>query len=332
MANIYQRGNVWYSDLYIDGKRKRIPLSSSKSHAIIKLGDLVKERTASKHGTPNTEISWELFKTKYLEFSRSTKKLKTTYRDKLAFDYFDHYFPVDKLKEVSPYLLENLKQKLNDAGKKPANINRVIRALKTALHKAETWNYSIPQNWQSVKLYKEIKGRLLYYTPEQLDRILTTAKGVWKTTAFLGSRAGLRRGEIYTLRWASVDFENNSIHIEPTDEWQPKDNERRRIPMPSDLKNYLQSVRTGQIYVLGDDRPSLETMSVYFKKVLKKLKLPGGIHTLRHTYASHYMQNNGNIYRLKEYLGHSSVKMTEIYAHLAPSIQDNSIERLVTKL
>jgi integrase len=42
-------------------------------------------------------------------------------------------------------------------------------------------------------------------------------------------------------------------------------------------------------------------------------------HDLRHTFASHFMMNGGNIYDLQKILGHSSVKMTERYAHLSPN-------------
>ena len=45
---------------------------------------------------------------------------------------------------------------------------------------------------------------------------------------------------------------------------------------------------------------------------LKKLR----IHDLRHTFASHFMMNGGDIYDLKEILGHASVKTTMRYAHL----------------
>ncbi len=41
-------------------------------------------------------------------------------------------------------------------------------------------------------------------------------------------------------------------------------------------------------------------------------------HALRHTFASHFIQNGGNILTLQKILGHSSLAMTMRYAHLAP--------------
>ncbi|YCH83779.1 tyrosine-type recombinase/integrase [Ectopseudomonas composti] len=55
------------------------------------------------------------------------------------------------------------------------------------------------------------------------------------------------------------------------------------------------------------------------------IRLPKGqvTHALRHTFASHFIQNGGNILTLQKILGHSSLDMTMRYAHLAPDhLQD----------
>lgn len=51
-----------------------------------------------------------------------------------------------------------------------------------------------------------------------------------------------------------------------------------------------------------------------------KIELPAGqlTHVLRHTFASHFMMNGGNILVLQKILGHSDIKMTMRYAHFAP--------------
>lgn len=51
-----------------------------------------------------------------------------------------------------------------------------------------------------------------------------------------------------------------------------------------------------------------------------QIDLPEGqlTHVLRHTFASHFMMNGGNILTLQRILGHSSLQMTMRYAHLAP--------------
>ncbi|MBL9007095.1 MAG: tyrosine-type recombinase/integrase [Myxococcales bacterium] len=51
-------------------------------------------------------------------------------------------------------------------------------------------------------------------------------------------------------------------------------------------------------------------------------------HTLRHTFASHFIMQGGNILTLQKILGHSDVKMTLIYAHLAPDFLADEMDRL----
>lgn len=65
-----------------------------------------------------------------------------------------------------------------------------------------------------------------------------------------------------------------------------------------------------------------------FCRLLKKAipSLPNGqaSHVLRHTFASHFMMNGGNILVLKDILGHSDIKMTMVYAHLSPSYLESA--------
>jgi site-specific recombinase XerD len=57
--------------------------------------------------------------------------------------------------------------------------------------------------------------------------------------------------------------------------------------------------------------------------------LPAGerTHVLRHTFASHFMMNGGNILTLQKVLGHSSLEMAMKYAHLAPDFLQEVVER-----
>ena len=51
-------------------------------------------------------------------------------------------------------------------------------------------------------------------------------------------------------------------------------------------------------------------------------------HDLRHTFASHFMMSGGNILTLQKLLGHSSVSVTQRYAHLAPDFMRSELERM----
>ena len=51
-------------------------------------------------------------------------------------------------------------------------------------------------------------------------------------------------------------------------------------------------------------------------------------HTLRHSFASHFVMSGGNILTLQKILGHSDIKMTLVYAHLAPDFLNAEMERV----
>lgn len=66
-----------------------------------------------------------------------------------------------------------------------------------------------------------------------------------------------------------------------------------------------------------------------FRRALKRttIELPKGqaAHVLRHTFASHFMMNGGNILALQKILGHSDIKMTMRYAHLSPDFLEEAV-------
>ncbi|WP_351089957.1 tyrosine-type recombinase/integrase, partial [Shewanella sp. S1-49-MNA-CIBAN-0167] len=68
-----------------------------------------------------------------------------------------------------------------------------------------------------------------------------------------------------------------------------------------------------------------------FERAIKRTGLifPEGqmTHILRHTFASHFMMNGGNILVLKQVLGHSDIKDTMRYAHFAPDHLDDAITK-----
>jgi hypothetical protein len=57
--------------------------------------------------------------------------------------------------------------------------------------------------------------------------------------------------------------------------------------------------------------------------------MPGlHFHDLRHTFASRWMMNGGDLYVLKEILGHKSITMTQRYAHLSPAFKQAMVDRM----
>ena len=149
---------------------------------------------------------------------------------------------------------------------------------------------------------------------------------------------GMRLGEMAGLEWPEVDLDLEIIavirsHANP----YPKNNKLRRVPVATELTPVLRSwedrCHRRDLVFPNMWGARLRDDSRVFRNIFHECREQAGIacmtfHALRHTFASHYMLNGGDIYRLQKLLGHSSVKVTEMYAHLSPSAFDQDRDRL----
>lgn len=301
-------------------------MSTDKRFAQEKLADLIKQRQSHRHGTPIDNISWDAFRTRYRAYS-VTKHSQTHYRDELAFRKLEEAFTFARLEHLTVEKLEEFKGILHASGNKVTTVNRDLRAIKAALNKAAEWKMIQPDQYRTVKYFKEAKGRLAFFSVEEIQALEKQCHGVWRTILMLGYYAGLRREEMHTLKTSCLDFERNRLHIEPSEEWTPKDYERRFIPMHHELRGYLLKLKPSG-YVLGQDRPNVDVMTNYFRRLVQKAGLQGNLHKLRHTFGSHMAMAGVPIAKIQKWMGHSDIGTTMIYAHLSPDHLDKAIESL----
>lgn len=133
--------------------------------------------------------------------------------------------------------------------------------------------------------------------------------------------AGLRGQEVINLKISDVDFERMTIHIR-----QSKYKKDRIVPlsptMAIGLKKYLRA-ENPHIWLFNGKQPaskySMRGLSWVMRENLKKTSItkPVNLHSLRHTYATHLLEEGINIVTLKELLGHADITTTMIYLHIA---------------
>lgn len=136
-------------------------------------------------------------------------------------------------------------------------------------------------------------------------------KDVWPIV-FTALCTGMRRGEILALEWNNVDLVNDNITLLKT-----KSNKKREIPILPELKAMFIQLKTktdGKVFEISKD-----AFIGSWKRTLAKLKIPDfKFHDLRHSYSSYFVMNGGDIQILQKLLGHSSLSLTQRYAHLSP--------------
>jgi integrase/recombinase XerD len=131
--------------------------------------------------------------------------------------------------------------------------------------------------------------------------------------------AGLRGQEVINLKISDVDFERKTIHIR-----QSKYKKDRIVPlsdyMAKGLRKYI-SAENPYVWLFNGKEPggrySLRGLSWVMRESLKKtsIKKDVNLHSLRHAYATHLLEEGLNIVTLKELLGHAEITTTMIYLH-----------------
>jgi len=202
------------------------------------------------------------------------------------------------------------------AGLAANSINRehaYCRAMFNELRRLKLWTRDNPL--AEVRQLKIEEPELTYMTSEQIMQLLKTLSEGRNLDALLVTKICLATG----ARWSESEMLRRSqvragaIHLTST-----KNGKNRSIPIPKGLERELENWH-GR-HGLGDRM--FRSCYAAFRNAIERagIELPEGqlTHVLRHTFASHFMMNGGNILVLQRILGHQSLTMTMRYAHLAP--------------
>jgi len=216
-----------------------------------------------------------------------------------------------------------------------------LRPLSTAL----TW--AVRQGWlehnPAHKLELPPRERSLeHLTIDEVSRLLAEAERAARQsgspTAWtrlvavsLALRLGLRRGEIFGLRWSDVDLVFGQLTVARSYRLAPKSNQARHLPLSPELSALLTEwrahcpkteeglicpVRYGGRWGMSSNR-AMHGLSTLLRAAGCK-PLTRGFHALRHSFATHFVRSGGSLLALQKLLGHSDISTSMIYAHASP--------------
>ncbi len=143
----------------------------------------------------------------------------------------------------------------------------------------------------------------------------------------LAYATGMRRNEILQIKIEDIDSDRNVIIVK-----HGKGNKQRQIPINTSLieilRNYYVKYRPIKFLFEGQ-QPGMSYSATSFSKILKKaankisISKPVSPHILRHSFATHSLENGLNLKQLQLILGHNSMKTTSIYLHVADTTAIN---------
>lgn len=319
MATIYKRGASWYlNDAEATPRLRRSLGRITEAEAQEELRR--HERGLAGQQTPAGPL-FALWAAQYAEWH--------------ATEYPDSYFRVEQI--LRQYLIPHFGQipvgaivkrdveayKLTRKAA-AATVAKELRTLQACINKAVEWDIIPVNRARGVKPPRNVESRPpRWYTVEELQRIYAADPlhiHWWRLLA----NTGLRRGEAQALRWENVGEE--AITVVSETEARTKSARWRLVPITPGARLALEGLKGGGRYVLP--RVEAPSMSRAFAKALARLKLDGNLHCLRHTYCSHLVMGGVDLRTVQVLAGHSTIKITERYAHLAPGHLQAASSRL----
>ena len=205
-----------------------------------------------------------------------------------------------------------------DEGLAPATANRelaYVRSMFNELKRIGEWKGENPV--AAIRGFRVQETELTWLSLEQVAKLLSTCERPEARNAHLplivrvALSTGARWSEAEELRISQV--RDDHLYFVKT-----KNGRARSVPVDPELTAALRKHHEDY----SEDDRIFGTAYSAFRKALDvaEIELPDGqlTHVLRHTFASHFVQSGGNIVALQKLLGHSDLKTTMRYAHLAP--------------
>jgi integrase len=234
-------------------------------------------------------------------------------------------------KDISTFDLERLKKTMQKANRAPRSVEYALTTLGQIFRQAERLGYfqgDIPTTKIKKPKYDNKRVRFLSHDEaHHLLKILQIKSQETYEMALLSLHCGLRAGELFALAWKDIDLEHGLITLLDT----KNKSKNRVVSMTVDVKAFLmakdQDSKQDLIFPDRKNAGIRKKISKSFPRSVTEAGLNEGIedrrqrvtfHTLRHTFASWLVMEGISLYDVKELLGHTTLTMTERYAHLAP--------------
>jgi len=318
MAKIFKRGKNWGIDYLLNGRRKREMVGANR---------LIAEKVLRKRLTLITENKYlDIKKDKKVKFSEFADQyvelyLKPNFKtwwksERHNIGHLKNYFGHKFLNEIRPIDIEKFKLfRLNEVGKN--SVNKTIGCLKAIFNKAIEWDkFVFPNPVNKVKMFKINSQRTRYLEKEEISTLLSNCEGDLKAIVEFAVNTGMRKSEIFNLKWRDIDFKRGIMFLLKT-----KNKEIREVPMNEAVKRILVGLRKvpDSPYVfVGKNGNAIVDVKKSFDTALNKSNIRDfRFHDLRHTFASQLVMSGVDLNTVRELLGHKDIKMTLRYSHLS---------------
>jgi integrase len=310
-----------------------LDISESDISTLEKLLTFLKEK---KVPLKNAELDLNKFSAEYFNYIQTTFSPKYLKSVKLTYKHLIDFFSGGKiLSEINNRDAENFKQHLMKNA--PDGFRIYIRNLRASFNCAIEWEYIDKNPFNGLKIKKRQLSKPNYLDKKSFIKIIEKANNKNLVNLFyLCFLTGIRLGEATNLKWLNFDFSKNTLAI-GGEKFETKNHNTRIIPLCNELikifKPNFESSENKYGYCFskkGGYKYTEEYISRYFKKCCKLANIDSSItfHSLRHSFCTLLLENGVPIHTVKELAGHSSIIVTQIYAHSNIASKKDAIKKL----
>jgi len=275
---------------------------------------------------------------------------------------FDPIMP-QRLDAITGRDLEQIRTGWMQAGNKSSTVNRKMGSLSGVFSRAVEWDYIDEHPLAKLKQLKvDSKGVIRYLAADETKRLRDAldarqdemraereSANAWRTDrhrepmpsllelpftdhlkpmVLVSLNTGMRRGELFDLKWSAVNFDTKTITVAGA---TTKTSDTRHIPMNKEtvgvLEAWKKQVSESPYVFPGQGGGRFEDVKSAWLKLLERAQI-GEFrwHDMRHDFASRLVMAGVPLNTVRDLLGHADIKMTLRYAHLAPGTKAAAVE------
>lgn len=326
----------WVCDFYYNGERviKTLKFARTKKEAEQAEAVLMNEVFKQAYGfdeKPDKRFEDFVVET-FLPYSEANKK--SFYSDILICRVLVEKFKGKTLRQITPPLIESLKQERLIAPTKhgqkrsPATVNRLLSVLSKIFSLAVDAEIVESNPCRRVRKFRLNNQRVRVLSLEAESRLFVALgeNELVKNIVTVALHTGLRRGEIFNLKWFDVDFSRGMIQVR-----ESKSNKKRLVPMNTTIRTMLQGLKRKSEYVFPSPKTNgrLDNIKRSFRRAVREAEIIDfRFHDLRHTAATRMADAGADAFTLMKILGHSDIRMTSRYTHATDIALRRAVENL----
>jgi integrase len=268
-----------------------------------------------------------------------------------------------RLDSITGRDLDQIRTGWMQSGNKPSTVNRKMGSISGLFSRAVEWEYISAHPMEKLKALKVDSMGLVRYLDadeskrlrEALDARQDEARAERETAnkwradrgkeqmqsllqlpftdhlkpmVLVSLNTGMRRGELFDLKWSAVNFQTKTITVAGA---TTKTSETRHIPMNKEtdgtLKDWKKQAANTRYVFPSQAGGRLEDVKSAWLNLLERAKIEDfRWHDMRHDFASRLVMAGVPLNTVRDLLGHADIKMTLRYAHLAPGTKAAAVE------